>query len=225
LSCSVGYDAGIVKKLLPLLLLLSPLALGQTVTLFENDSVRVLKANAVPHQLGRLHEHAYNRVMIYLDAGTEDLAYEGGKVSKLAWKAGEVEWSPISGKHTSNITSDKAVGIVEIELKKPGAGGNASGPLDPLKVDPKHYKVEFENAQVRVIRAHLGPGESAPLHEHALNRVVTYLTPQNVKVADPAGKSTVATHKRGEASWGTPTKHTELNLNHELFEVIAVELK
>jgi polyisoprenoid-binding protein YceI len=28
---------------------------------------------------------------------------------------------------------------------------------DPLEVDPKHYKVEFENEQVRVVRVHFDP--------------------------------------------------------------------
>ena len=32
---------------------------------------------------------------------------------------------------------------------------------DPVKVDPKHYKVELENAQVRVLRIHYGPHEKS----------------------------------------------------------------
>jgi len=30
---------------------------------------------------------------------------------------------------------------------------------DPVKVDSKHYTVEFENAQVRVLRIKVGPHE------------------------------------------------------------------
>ena len=30
---------------------------------------------------------------------------------------------------------------------------------DPVKVDPKHYKVELENKQVRVLRINYGPRE------------------------------------------------------------------
>jgi hypothetical protein len=37
-------------------------------------------------------------------------------------------------------------------LKKPGTGKAVTGRLDPIKTDPKHYKLEFENAQVRVLR-------------------------------------------------------------------------
>jgi hypothetical protein len=32
---------------------------------------------------------------------------------------------------------------------------------DAVKVDPKHYKVEFENDQVRVLRITYGPGEKS----------------------------------------------------------------
>ena len=32
---------------------------------------------------------------------------------------------------------------------------------DATKVDPKHYKVEFENDEVRVLRITYGPGEKS----------------------------------------------------------------
>ena len=34
---------------------------------------------------------------------------------------------------------------------------------DAVKVDPKHYKVEVENDQVRVLRFHIGPGETSQI--------------------------------------------------------------
>ena len=73
-------------------------------------------------------------------------------------------------------------------LKKPTGGQQASGPLDPVKVDPKHYRVEFENDQVRVVRVKIGPGETAPKHEHKLNRVVVYLSDQDFRVTNADGK-------------------------------------
>ena len=44
--------------------------------------------------------------------------------------------------------------------------GSVALAQDPAKVDPKHCKVEFENAQVRVLRWHTGPHEKVPMHEH-----------------------------------------------------------
>jgi len=54
---------------------------------------------------------------------------------------------------------------------QPAGGGKA----DPVKVDPKHYKVEFENASVRVLRISYAPGEKSVMHYHP-NAVAVYLT-------------------------------------------------
>ena len=44
-------------------------------------------------------------------------------------------------------------------------GALVSAPLllraqDPVKVDPKHYKIKFENNEVRILRINYGPGEN-----------------------------------------------------------------
>src|SRR5262249_38504561 len=160
---------------------------------------------------GRMHKHDINRVMIYLQAGAQEFTYEDGKKSVLNFKAGEVKWSPAGGLHSPELITPETAHLVEVELKKPGSGKKAVTGLDPLKVDPKHYKLEFENEQVRVLRVRFGPHESAPMHEHMLNRVVTCLTDQNVRVTSADGKVQTLTHKAGEATWGEPAKHQEEN--------------
>src|SRR4051794_497938 len=136
-------------------------------TPLENDYVKVLDVTVQPHEKTRLHQHKVNRVMVYLDAGTQHFEYEGGKPADLHWKAGQALWSPAAGNHTAEITSSTPVRIIEVELKKPGnAAASPTAPLDPVKVDPKHYHVEFENDQVRVVRVKIGPGQTAPMHEH-----------------------------------------------------------
>jgi len=40
------------------------------------------------------------------------------------------------------------------------------GAQDAVKVDGKHYKVMFENDQVRVLHITYGPGEKSVMHEH-----------------------------------------------------------
>jgi hypothetical protein len=121
--------------------------------------------------------------------------------------------------HVSEITSDQPVPVVELELKKPGGTTTkVNAALDPVKVDPGDYKVEFENSQVRVVRVKIGAHQKVPLHEHVLNRVVVYLTDQN-------GKTETVQHKAGEVSWGGPTKHREENLRDGPFEALVVEFK
>jgi uncharacterized RmlC-like cupin family protein len=190
----------------------------------ENGQARVLLVTDEPHRKSALHEHAMNRVMIYLDAGRQRIVEASGKVENQSWKAGEVAWSPARGPHTSENITGKPFRIVEVELRgKPQAVEMPA--LDPVKVDPKHYKVVFDNDQVRVLRVRYGPGENGPMHEHALNRVVAYLTAQSIRVTTPGGKSRRINVPAGEVRWAGPAKHQESNLSQKPFEAVVVELK
>ncbi len=192
----------------------------------DNDQAHVIVAHDQPHVKGKLHEHKLDRVMIYLQAGKQDFVSQDGKKSTLTWKAGDVRWSPAAGMHTSEIVSDQPVTIVEVEVKKPGDPNvKVTTPLDPLKVDPKDYKLEFENSKVRVIRVKFPAHRGAPMHEHQLNRVVVYLTDQDTKMTGLDGKVDEAVHKAGEYSWGGATKHQEDNQMDKPFEAIVVEFK
>ena len=46
---------------------------------------------------------------------------------------------------------------------------------DPTKVEPKHYKLAFENEWVQVIDVHYGPHEKSGMHDHP-GGVVVILT-------------------------------------------------
>ena len=191
----------------------------------DDDQVRVLLVTDPPGRKSALHQHDRNRVMIYLDAGEMRLAYETGEVKKLRWKAGEVRWDPAGGKHTSENTSTTSFRVVEVEIKKPRGSPVTFPELDPPRIDPKHYKVELENGQVRVIRARYGPGESAPMHEHALPRVVVNLTDQAVRLTLPDGSTREMRNPAASVVSAGAAKHSEVNLNDRPFEVVVVELK
>jgi len=215
-----------LMRMIPFLLAAAAAFCAETTTPIDNDQVKVLKVTQDPHIKTRLHQHKINRVMIYLQAGRQTIEPQGGKPVMMEWKPGEAKWSPAGGMHIAEITSDKPVTIVEVELKKPGSSAKtAASPLDPVKVDPKDYKVELENDQVRVVRVKIGPHKTVPLHEHMLNRVVVYRTDQNFRITTPDGKSETVQHKAGDVSWGGPTKHKEENLSDKPFEVVVVELK
>jgi quercetin dioxygenase-like cupin family protein len=95
---------------------------------------------------------------------------------------------------------------------------------DPVKVDPNHYKVEFENAQVRVLRAKLGPREKSIMHRHP-NAVAIFVTDVNGKFTFPNGTSQDVTSKAGEVLWTPAITHQPENNGDQPFEVILVELK
>jgi uncharacterized RmlC-like cupin family protein len=209
-----------------LLGMVAAVVIAQTPQPISNDQAKVVTAVDQPHKKGKAHQHEQNRVMIYLNAGRQEITPVGGKTQVLEFKAGDVKWSPASGMHTSEIVSDQPVTMVEVLVMKDGVPGKkVTTALDPLKVDPTDYKLVLENDQVRVIRVKMAPGRKVPLHEHELNRVVVYLTDQNGSMTTPDGKTDVGRHKAGEASWGGPTKHTEQNLKDTPFEAVVVEFK
>src|ERR1700733_8256824 len=136
-------------------------AVEPSATLLENGDVKVSRALEKAHVKGSFHEHKTNRVMVYIQSGRQRFEYQDGRTPQVFdWKAGQVVWSPSEGMHSPEVVSDDAFNIIELELKKPGAGKVASSPRDVLKVDGKHYKLEFENDQVRVLRMKLGAHQS-----------------------------------------------------------------
>jgi hypothetical protein len=154
-----------------------------------------------------------NRVVICLDPGQLTLTHQAGKVEKISFNAGDVRWRPASGAYATENTSDHAIQLVEIELKNaPPRPPMPTTKLDPTIADSKHYKVELENDQVRVLRVHYGAHESGSKHEHILNRVVVYVTDQ-------------ANGKAREVHVSGAMTHSEENSLDQPVERIAVELK
>ena len=95
---------------------------------------------------------------------------------------------------------------------------------DPVDVDPKHYKVEFENDRVRVLRIKYGPHEKSVMHEHP-NAVAVFLTNGDGKFTLPDGKTRDMVMKAGNAVWTPAGQHLPENIGDKPFELILVELK
>jgi quercetin dioxygenase-like cupin family protein len=95
---------------------------------------------------------------------------------------------------------------------------------DPVKVDPAHYKLISENAEVRVLRFHYGPHEKSVMHAHP-DLVVVYLTDMTVKMTMPDGKSMEQSGKAGDAQWTPAGGHLPENMSDKPIEGILVEMK
>jgi hypothetical protein len=179
----------------------------------DTPQVRVYVATLPPNTpIPSRAGHATNRVLIYLDNGSMTRQDGGDKVQKIAFHRGDVRWRPASGAYVAENISDHPIRILEIDLKGKNAGPAPVSKLDPTVVDAKHYKVEFENDEVRVLRVHYDPHGKGELHEHILNRVVLYLNDQPGAKADDVHISGAATH-------------TEQNASDQPADRIAVELK
>ena len=95
---------------------------------------------------------------------------------------------------------------------------------DPVKVDPRHYKVEFENERVRVLRIKYGPGEKSVMHGHP-ESVSVFLTEAHAKFTYPDGQTEDINANAGMVQHMDAFSHLPESLSGTPFEVILVELK
>jgi hypothetical protein len=206
-----------IPLIVPFALLSMPLLEAQNPELsisprLDTPQTRVIVATLQPRTPATAKNgHATDRVLIYLDNGVMTRT-EGDQPTKIEFHRADVRWRPASGAYIAENVSDHPIRILEIDLKGPPAGPAPVSKLDPVKVDAKHYKVEFENEHVRVLRIHYGPREKGETHEHVLNRVVLYLNDQTAGKADDVRVAGAATH-------------AEENTSDQPADRIAVELK
>ena len=191
---------------------------------FENDYVRVLHWTVGPREKTAMHDHPA-LVSISLSASKTRFTSPDGKTRDVESKAGQATWSD-PDKHSSEGLVDKPGEIIQVELKKqPGAAMTAFPATDDsVAVDPKHYKVEFQNDRVRVLRVKYGPGEKSVMHAHPAN-VAVFLTDGQTRMTLPDGKTNVAGAKAGQVQWAGEEKHLPENSGSKPFELVLVELR
>ena len=95
---------------------------------------------------------------------------------------------------------------------------------DPVKVDAKHYKVEVENKQVRVVRISYGPHEKSVMHGHPA-AVAVFLTEGRARFTFPDGKSEERSWTAGQSLFISAETHLPENLTDKSLELVLVELK
>jgi hypothetical protein len=211
---------------------LSANALAQTTTtLVDNESVRIVRSVQQPHERQNWPKQEFEALVVYLQAGTQEVTFAGGSKSPLRFSAGDIRWLPVSGAYTTEITSSEPVTQVVIFIRKPESEGGPNVKkftptrLDPLIAVPDQYSLILENKRVRVMNVKSAPGQTAKLHEHLLSRAVVYLTDMKAKVEDANGPTRIPTHRAGDVSWNPPARHVETNLLDTPFEAVVVEIK
>jgi len=101
---------------------------------------------------------------------------------------------------------------------------NSASAQDPTKVEPKHYKLLFENERVQVVSVHYGPHEKSQMHDHP-GGVVVIVTGGHLRFTDQSGKVTEVYSKAGEARWFPPFKHKVENVGDEPYNAVYVGIK
>jgi quercetin dioxygenase-like cupin family protein len=101
---------------------------------------------------------------------------------------------------------------------------NFAAAQDPTKVEPKHYKLQFENERVQVVDVHYGPHEKSEMHDHPAGVSVS-VTGGHLRFTDQNGKVTEVYAKAGEARWFPAHKHKVENLGDESYNGVYIGIK
>lgn len=109
------------------------------------------------------------------------------------------------------------------------AAAATSGALaaqDPARVQPRSYRVVFENKEVRVLEYSSVPGMGVcgtGLHSHPRHLNIA-LTPSRVRVT-ANGKTFVATNKEGDVWYEPAMTHEAENISGHGVRALMVEFK
>ncbi len=95
---------------------------------------------------------------------------------------------------------------------------------DPMKAEPTHYRLSFQNEHVEVISVHYGPHEKSGLHDHP-GGVVVALTKAHLRFTDHTGRSQELYSEPGEARWFPPVKHRVENLGDTPYNAVYIAIK
>ena len=123
------------------------------------------------------------------------------------------------------MSANKLVSILPLLLLAAVVGAAVPVPLDPLRVAPHIYELEFENEQVRVIRQTVRNGETPPLHAHP-DRVLVYLQTCAWLEDDGQGGERMQSFKYGEVVWAGAEAHGGVTASVvQECKIVEVELK
>ena len=108
------------------------------------------------------------------------------------------------------MTSNKLISVVPLLLLAAVVGATVPVPLDPVKVAPHIYELQFENEHIRVIKQTLRRGETQPLHAHP-DRLLVYLQTCAWMEDDGQGGKRMQEFKYGDVAWATAETHGGTN--------------
>jgi len=103
-------------------------------------------------------------------------------------------------------------------------GANAQ---DATAVQPRAYRVAFENELMRVLEFNSRPGLGvcgSGVHSHPAHLTIA-LSPAKVRVKLPDGKSFVAEQVLGDMFWSAAETHETENVSGRNIRALLVELK
>jgi hypothetical protein len=188
---------------------------------FENEWVRVVRVHYAPNVKLPAHTHTkHGTAYVYLnDSGPVIFRHgtDGGDVTRPPTKAGAFRlFRAVEEFHEVINTTDVPSDFLRVEFKtEPREATMLRGRFARIAAAPGEYprQVQFENAQVRITRIMIGPGQQADVSTGAEPALVVALMP-------------TAAMKLGDVRW--ISARTPLSLDHAATaagEILRFDLK
>lgn len=123
-----------------------------------------------------------------------------------------------------NKLGSKLLSLVPLLLLAAVVGAAVPKPLDPLRVAPHIFSLEFENERVRVLKQIVRNGENQPLHAHP-DRLLVYLQTCGWLEDDGKGNRHMEEFKFGQVVWAEAVTHGGENADVvQQCQILEIEL-
>ncbi|MBI4444280.1 MAG: cytoplasmic protein [Acidobacteria bacterium] len=95
---------------------------------------------------------------------------------------------------------------------------------DPVKVEPEHYTVLFENDRVRLLQFKDKPGDKIAMHGHP-DYVAYTMKALKRRLIAPDGSYRDVQAEAGTAVWSEAVTHAEVNIGDTETHLLLFEVK
>ena len=186
---------------------------------FENEFVRLWDVTVPAGDATLWHAHRSDNVVVSFGDVRLRIETLGRDPVEGPWKFGEVRFSKATYIHRAMNVGTTSFHNFTIELLKMPGGAT-------LKKQPGRDPV-LDNERVRVFRVALDPGQSGPMHTHAVPILAIALTSAELEVTTE-GRAQPERVKRpaGNVLWRSePVTHAIKNVGTTRYEGVDIELK
>ena len=130
---------------------------------------------------------------------------------------------------TSAATAHAQSTLAKVEAASKRDAAKTGVMRDPVKVDSAHYKVEYEDASIRILRVRMAPGDTSVMHEHPKAMCIVALTPEKTQHTMPDGTVSETSHETGAVECNRETtgwyRHNPKNTGDAASEYLVIERK
>jgi uncharacterized RmlC-like cupin family protein len=209
-----------------LFLLLAP-ALPQSTpppqekVIFQNEYVTISRVTLKPGE--KTSQHTTGDRLIY-SLSTYTLAYHwDNRTAAEKRKEGDFHFHP-SGPHAEENTGKTTASFLIAErTATPLPGLDVSG-IDMAKASPFNTRVLFDREMAKVFEVTLPPKDAVSMHL-GLHRLVYALTPFELTVTTPDGKTVTERGKKGSLSWHAAGLHAVENRSSSVIRFLVFAFK